>query len=281
MQLQIETTSVCNADCVFCPYTKMNETPGSRLKRLMPMDLYKKIIDEAATISRVTHLTITGLGETLLDRHLEERIAYAKDKFRPGTMIDVYTNGSYLTLERGLRLVDAGVEVIYVSLNAVTAEKRKAVMRIDDFDKVVANTHALIDELKARDSKTRVVVKAVVSKDLMEAGDTDLFLKEWGGPWDRGGNAYLHQEGNWAGVQWDMRVKMNKPCGRALDEFMVLSDGRVSACCFDGFGTKILGDLNTQSMREVYAGSVALEFRQLHNDGRRQEIPICFNCTGI
>jgi radical SAM protein with 4Fe4S-binding SPASM domain len=252
-----------------------------RAKKLMPMDLFKKIIDEAATISRITQLTLTGLGETLLDRHLDDRIRYARSKM-PDVCIDLYTNGSQLTLERGLRLVDAGITVIYVSLNAATADKRKAIMQLDDFDKVVANTHALIDELKRRKSLVRVIVKAVVSKDLMEIGDTDIMIKEWGGPWDQGGNLYLHQEGSWGnGAVWTVRVPLVKACSRALDEIMIMSDGRVSACCFDGEGDLILGDIKTQTIREVYAGEKAVAFRQAHNEGRRQEYAICKNCTGI
>ncbi len=199
----------------------------------------------------------------------------------PHVLLDIYTNGSQLTKERGLRLADAGISVIYVSLNAADGAKRKQIMALDDYDKVVAHTHALIDALKAQNSPVKVVVKAVVSKDLMEGEDIDAFMTEWGGAWDKGGHAFLHHEGNWNGIMYPMRTMPTKPCGRAINEIMVLSDGRVSACCFDAFGDKILGDLKTQTIREIYNGPIALEFRTDHMEGRRQEIPICKGCTGI
>jgi radical SAM protein with 4Fe4S-binding SPASM domain len=258
----------------------MNQTPGAREKRLMPLELFKKIIDDAVDIQLIDHVTLTGLGETLLDRLLDVRLAYTREKM-PRVLLDIYTNGSQLTKDRGLRLADAGIDVIYVSLNAADREKRLQIMKLDDYDKVVSNLHELIGALKTHPRKPKVIVKSVVSKDLMEQEDLEKFLDEWGGPHDKGGHAFLHHEGNWAGVMYPMRVKPVKPCGRALNEIMVLSDGRVSACCFDGFGEKILGDLKTQTLREMYSSPTALEFRLAHAEGRRQEIPICANCTSI
>lgn len=280
MQLQMEPISVCDARCTFCVYPQMAQTPSARVKRLMPLEDYKRIIDEVVTIPLIDQITLTGLGETLLDRHLDERIRYAREKL-PNILIDIYTNGSQLTLERGLKLEEAGLSVIYVSLNAVNRDHRLSIMGLDDYDKVVANTHSLIDTLEAKKSNMKVIVKIVASKDLMEVEDLDDFIKEWGGPYNEGGHAFWHNLGNWTGKLFDLSIKPKRACARALNEIMVLSDLRVSACCFDGFGEKILGDLNKQTLREMYMSQDALGFRQLHYEGRRSEIPICANCTAI
>jgi len=42
----------------------------------MSMDLYRKIIDEAATIESIGSLILHGLGEPLLDPNLNERLSY-------------------------------------------------------------------------------------------------------------------------------------------------------------------------------------------------------------
>lgn len=244
------------------------------------MPLFRKIIDEAADIKRINHVTLTGLGETLLDRHLEERLTYIRSKM-PYILLDIYTNGSQLTLERGLRLAATGISVIYVSINGVSKEARQQIMGLDDYDTVATETRKLIDELKRIGSSTRVIVKAVMSKDLMENADQEKFMELWGGPWEQGGNAFRHLEGNWAGVMYPVRVKPTKACARALNEIMVLSDGRVSLCCFDGEGEVVFGDLNTQTIREVFAGEKALAYRQAHVEGRRQELKLCATCTAI
>jgi organic radical activating enzyme len=270
IQLQIETTNVCNAECVFCPYPTME-----RRKGLMSLDLSAKILCDAADIPQIDAITFTGLGEPLLDRHLERRIHFAK-KLRPNWLVDVYTNGSYLTKQRADALAETGLDVLYVSLNAANRQRRLDVMKLGDYDTVVAQTRYAMDL-----GAYRVIVKAISNKDLMEQGDTDEFMQQWGGPTVHGGSAFLHLEGNWAGDTWKARTPQRTPCSRALTQIMVLWDGRVSLCCFDGEGKEILGDLNSQSLREVYNGPRALGIREAHNEGRRSEIPICAGCTAI
>lgn len=274
MQLQIECTNVCNADCVFCPYTKMTRAKGT-----MDLALFRRIVDDAATIPQIDRITITGLGEPLLDRHLPERIRYIRTKM-PNVLLDVYTNGSFLRPALTDQLIDAGLTVLYVSLNAVNAEKRQAVMKLGDYDQVVEYIHYA---QAAGAGKMQVIVKSVVAKDLMEASESTFFVQIWRGEYGNSPNgaAFQHLEGNWAGDMWPMRVQMTQPCDRALNQIMILQDGRVSLCCFDADGREILGDLTTQSIRDVFNGEKATGIRLAHVEGRRQSLPLCAGCTGI
>lgn len=275
IQLQIETTNVCMADCVFCPYSIMQRPKGT-----MPFDLYARIVDEAATIPVVEKLTLTGLGETLLDRYLLERVKYAKKVLPKGVTVDMYTNGNLLRPKTTDALIAAGLDVLYISLNATTAEKRLEIMALDDFAQVTEYTQYAL--AASAGTKTRVIVKGIASKDLMEVGEHEQFQEAWGGDWDKGGAAYLHLEGNWAGSMGQkMRTRPRNACSRALSQIMVLWDGRVSLCCFDAEGAVILGDLRVQTLREMYGSQPALGFREAHVNGRRGELPLCGTCTAI
>lgn len=288
IQVQIETTNVCQADCCFCPYSVMQRPKGT-----MSLALSKKILDEAATIPVVELVTFTGLGETLLDRYLVERVRYARHVLPAGVKIDLYTNGNLLRPHTTDALIEAGLDVLYVSLNATSAEKRQEIMKLNDFDQVVGYTKYAIDAFEQRAqaeglgdvrhrTRRRVLVKGIASKDLMEVGEHEQFQQAWGGDWDKGGAAYLHLEGNWAGsVGQKMRTQPRAACHRALSQIMILWDGRVSLCCFDAEGAVILGDTNTQTLREIYAGPKALGIREAHVEGRRSELELCRTCTAI
>ena len=104
-RLQIETCTICNAKCNFCPYpTKVRD------KTIMPMALFKKIIDEAATTAhRFDVVILSGIGEPLLDKLLDERVAYVK-KNLPKARITIFNNGSLLYPERFETLKRLGVE---------------------------------------------------------------------------------------------------------------------------------------------------------------------------
>jgi len=244
------------------------------------MPLYRKIVDEAATLPLVELLTLTGLGETLQDRFLVERIRYARRALPPGVAIDLYTAGGLLRPRLTDQLIEAGLNVLYISLNAATREKRAEIMGVDDFDAVVEQAKYAL--AASAGTRLKVIIKGIASKDLMEVGEHEDFLRAWGGRTEEGGAAFLHLEGNWAGrIGAPMRTHPTRACHRALSQIMVLWDGRVATCCFDGHGEQIFGDLTTQTIREVYNGPPAVAFREAHATGRRQEIPICAGCSAI
>ncbi|MXX04767.1 MAG: hypothetical protein F4Z49_13630, partial [Gemmatimonadetes bacterium] len=49
--ISIEGSSYCNADCIMCPRELLSRKKGN-----MPMDLYRKIIDECAENARYIRL---------------------------------------------------------------------------------------------------------------------------------------------------------------------------------------------------------------------------------
>jgi radical SAM protein with 4Fe4S-binding SPASM domain len=151
-------------------------------------------------------------------------------------------------------------------------------MGLDDFDTVVGYIDYAI---KAAVGRGKVYVKAVGAKDLIEKGEVEEFVRRWGGAYQDGGHAFVHLEGNWAGKTWPLRIVSTTPCERALDQIMVLWDGRVTGCCHMGEGEMIFGDLNTHTLREVYTSVEHVAFRQAHAEGRRGTIPTCAACTSI
>ena len=242
----------------------------------MDMGLFRKIVDDAATIPPIRTLTITGLGEPLLDRALPERLRYAHDVM--GKQLDdfsLFTNGALLNDEI-YSVMRGRLTELYVSLNAVDAIQRTEIMGLNDF----AATTQYLEGLMSRNGRPHVIVKSLVAKDLQESGHSDEFMLRWGAN-GTGNRGFLHLEGNWAGNTWKMRTRPRTSCIRAMNQIMVLWDGRVALCCFDGEGRVILGDLNTQTIREVFNGEKAVHYREAHNNGKRSELELCRDCTAI
>jgi len=244
----------------------------------MPLELHRKIVDEAATIPLFDLFTITGLGEPLLDKDLVEKVRYAREKFDPKVCIDVYTNGSFLTVEKAQELADAGLGTLMISLNAVRAVRRREIMGLDDFDRVVKTIREIMEKLKG---KMSIVVKGIVTKDLMEGDEQIQFMKKWGGRVEEGGHAFLHLEGNWAGKIYKVRTTQTMPCSRALGAIMVLADGRVCLCCQDAEGEVIFGDLNHDTLRNIYQSREYVKLRQAHIEEKRSTLFLCKDCAMI
>ena len=109
--IQIETTSICNLRCEYCP----NSTVG-RDNAFMEAETYYKIIDSLKEYIPDYSGTLAPhfYGEPLIDKRLEQFIAYTR-KILPSAVIEVYTNGELLTIDRYLALKTAGVDLFRIS----------------------------------------------------------------------------------------------------------------------------------------------------------------------
>lgn len=247
----------------------------------MSMPLFKKIIEEAATIPQIELLTITGLGETTLDPSLEARIAFARATM-PQVPIQIYTHGAHLYPAFYDRLRAAGLGSVVFSLNAVRQEQHERIMGLKGkFDAVCAN----IEHAIQFHASVPVEIHAVCNHDHFTRDDITAFYDRWG---VRGENDFgmVVVEGNWAGGNRlvGRRVGTFQPnmcCDRAISQIYVMYDGRVTTCCFDPTGKQIFGDLNLQSIRELYAGVKYVQFREDHFNDQADKYEICATCTRI
>jgi radical SAM protein with 4Fe4S-binding SPASM domain len=271
--LHLETISVCNARCLFCPYPK--EKNQARPKGRMPDELYRKIIDEAATIPEIIWINLGGLGEPCLDKGLVERVAYAK-KARPEWLIKMYTNGVYMTPDRFDALMAAGLGTVDFSVNAVSAEQHERVMGLKGKYYEVCNNvgHAI----SKANGTVDVQVKAVVNGDNFTADDQLAFIDQWGLK-PSGGYGMTVVEGNWGGENRTVRPLAGKTCMLPFYQIVVQWNGIVNLCCVDALGQYPLGDLRTQTIKEVYNSPEATSFREMHDQGRGDEHPMCRVCT--
>ncbi len=271
VRLQLETVSSCNARCRFCPYSTAGRAGGK-----MSLPLFRKIVDEAAGIRAIDSFSMQGLGEPLLDQGMEDKLRYIKAT-NTQSSIEMFTNGVALVPKRFLAIRDAGLDCLVVSLNAVNQKQHEEIMGIkNQFDRVCGH----IDfALKNRGG---CVVKVHAVQD--EEHFTDEHLAQLWKRWPGVGRGVV--EGNWSGdreMLWPDRrpYKANDACARAIQHIYVRYDGTVTTCCFDPLGKQIFGDLNKQTLRQVYASPHYVKFREDHAKNRADRWPQCRNCTRI
>src|SRR5215212_9118931 len=99
--VQIESTNICNAKCVFCPRDEMHRRQG-----IMSFDLFTKIVDECVELG-ITHVRVHNYGEPFVDRKLVEKVRYAKQKGIKE--VGMISNGSLITESVARGMVEAGL----------------------------------------------------------------------------------------------------------------------------------------------------------------------------
>ena len=99
--IDIETTAYCNFHCWYCPNSVYDR--GSDEWSIMPMKMYKKIIDDLSTFKFSGTVRPFLYGEPLLDKHLFDRLVYTRQRL-PNCNIHLSTNGTNFTQEAYDRL---------------------------------------------------------------------------------------------------------------------------------------------------------------------------------
>lgn len=260
--VQIESTNLCNAKCVFCPRDEMHRRQG-----VMAMDLYKKIVDECAALG-ITHVRVHNYGEPFLDRQLVDKVRYAKD--RGIAEVGMISNGSLITEEIARGMIEAGLDAINISVDAAGKEIFERTRVNLEYETVIGNIRTLArlrDELGRRRPK---LILSFVRQD--NSADEQAFIAEWSKVADKIHITDLH---NWAGTLHG-RSDVQFPCYRLWLTFTVLWDGRVSLCCADFDGRNILGDLRISTIAEIWNSPA-------YRDVRRQQLEhggpeICRSC---
>jgi sulfatase maturation enzyme AslB (radical SAM superfamily) len=236
--VQIESTNLCNAKCVFCPRDEMHRRQG-----VMDMDLFTKIVDECAELG-ITHVRVHNYGEPFLDKQLVEKVRYAKQ--RGIKEVGMISNGSLITEELAQGMIDAGLDAINISVDASGKEVFEHTRLNLDYDTVIGNIRTLA-RLRNASGKThpKLILSFVRQHD---SADERAFIDEWRTVADKIHITDLH---NWAGTL-DARTDVHFPCYRLWLTFTVLWDGRVSLCCADFDGRNVLGDLPAQTIAQVW-----------------------------
>lgn len=262
--VRVETTNACNARCVICPHKQM-----ARPVKQIDDALYTQIVDQCAA-NHCGEIHLHNFGEPLLDKHLEDRVRYAKEKGI--AKVKIFSNGSLLTPERARRLIEAGLDEIKVSFDGATREEFESIRRPLKFESVVGNVRqfvAIRDELR---SSMKIGVACCSTSD-REA--TMQALAELVDDFSFGKVHNWASEGQPAG-----RSKIRKPCSRLWRTFTVLASGDVALCCLDYDGQFLLGRLDSSTtIRDVFDSQPYREVRRQHRGARQAEIALCARCT--
>ncbi len=255
--LQIETTNICQAKCVFCQHNNFTEF-GT-----MTDELYNKIVIEASLALPNLQTFIPMLtGEPFCDKKIIQRIKFASAHL-PQVTIQLYTNGSLLTFEILQQLKDVPNFNLSISLNGLNPETREKVMGLKDWTHVVRMAH-YAEQIKLSYRVTMVAYP-------------EIYPEEVQGFINVGGMALQYQ--SWAGQQYPYKRNRWTSCIRALSHMTIRYNGDANLCCFDPFGKVSFGNLNKESIEEIWTSQKRQEYIVKHKEGKGNILAMCQSCT--
>jgi hypothetical protein len=275
--LMIENTNHCNAECVMCPRDTL-----SRKRGFMDFGLFEKIIKEVCSVRRkpVTHLH--GFGEPLLDRLLAERIQLAKTCGIKRTYI--VTNASLLFPETSRKIISAGLDKMKISFYGTDEVSYNNTMKRLNFEAAFQN---IKDFLRIRKEMKRRNPRLIIQYLPNETNNAKApeFRSLWSPLIDSnvGDSLNISSLHNYGGRRAYNRLgkEIVSVCYFPWTSMSVLWDGRVSTCCMDSNGVQVLGDLNSQSVQEVWNGPVLSGVRNNFRKLDYSKYPVCLSCDWV
>ena len=288
--IYLDPSSACNFKCSFCPTGHKDlVTESDYTRSVMSFSLFEKFIDNLSEFDRpIRVLRMNKIGEPLLNKRLPDMIRIAK-KSGYVDYIDLATNAALLNPNRAGQLIEAGIDRINVSLEGVNEAQylEHAKVKIN-FDEFVDNIHWLYANKHSCELTIKVPGNYLSEDNKKEFFDTfgdwcdRIFVEELAPIWpefdleDRTGLIIQTDRG-----QYQQGLEEKSVCTYIFYAMAVNADGTVSACCPDWDQKLLIGDLNTDSVKDIWNSNVMLELRKQHLRNDRKENPVCKNCGHI
>ncbi|MGQ9369478.1 radical SAM/SPASM domain-containing protein [Azospirillum sp. ST 5-10] len=279
-QINIDVTEFCNLACIHCPYEAVTKTKGVNRRNLDP-DLHRKLIDEIADAGAgvCRYIRYTGEGEPLLHPQLAEMIGYAVRT--TGLPTNLTTNGMLLNRRRIDQLLDAGVAIFDISLDAASAEVYAGIRVNGDLSVARSNVEALIERNRTLGCPAKVVVSFV--RQPANEHEAEAFRAMWTAA---GADAVVVRSrhscaGSIEAVAeelWAAAPARRLPCLYPWERLIVGPTGRFSFCPADWLHEAELGALESSTVVEVWQGPAMRRLREAHLSGNYSEHAFCGKC---
>lgn len=283
----VDPSNTCNLSCRFCPtgnkeLIRQNQRPN----KIMPLDLFKKIINDLSEFPQpIKIVRLYKEGEPLMNKHFPEMVSYAKHSEKV-LRVDTTSNGHLLNPEVNRKIVDAGLDRINISVNGVSAEQIEFYTGTKvDFAQYVKN----IRDLYNNKNQCEIYIKAIqenlsneeqkIFLDLFGEYSDYIFLERLSPAWPD--FKFNTMDMKFATGHYGQQIRERMVCPNLFYTMVINSDGTVSACVGDWARRLIVGDSRIDSVHSIWLGSKLNKLRIDHLEMKRKSIPFCDVCEVV
>jgi radical SAM protein with 4Fe4S-binding SPASM domain len=289
VSISFEPTTSCNLRCPECP---SGLRQFSRPTGMLQNDFFKQTIDEIH--KELLYLIFYFQGEPYLNPDFLKMVKYASDK---KIYTATSTNAHYLNDEAAKKTVESGLDRLIISIDGTTQDVYQQYRVGGNLEKVLEGAKNIMKWKKELKSKTPFVFFQflVVKPNEHQIEDIKRLAKEVGIDEVRFKtaqvyeyetdpnnliptiNKYSRYKKN-ADGSYSAKNKMANRCWKLQHANVITWDGLVVPCCFDKDATHQLGNLKTQSFKEIWHNG---NYKQFRNEliKSRKNIDICANCS--
>jgi MoaA/NifB/PqqE/SkfB family radical SAM enzyme len=269
--------NTCNFQCTHCYYRKYMAYPDYHTKYLT-LNLFDKIVSETCAFPHAS-IRLIGWGEPLLHPKIKQIVEHAK-QIAPANLLTLITNGYFLMPNLSKHLIESGIDLIEVSLDAASSEafqKRRMSKDLRAYTTIVHHIHETINIRDQKGSSTRIVVSFIVYPTQESEEEFAAFEEYWSKVADEVVKRPVH---SFKGILGNIRqLPMQRiPCRCLWSRCTINPFGEISVCYNDWERTAILGNLNDveTTIAKIWRDETLRKYRNEQCKGKFRGI--CANC---
>lgn len=260
---------------------------GKKRKSVMEDELFDKIVaDLAEHKDMVDKVQLYLDSEPLCDKKIPERIEKTK---RAGIRkVNISTNAALLDEVRGTKIINAGLDEIYINFDSLRKDVFESIRRKLKFEVVYEN---IINFIQLRNKlNPKIVIRIQMILQDNNADEMDDCKAHWKTRLNASDQIIVQKAHDWASAvkirQFGDEFAINNiPCIGPFGTFCIHVDGTVGLCSMDtdpypnGTTGESIGSVASKSIQEVWTDAPVQKVRDTHIAGKRHEISLCDGCA--
>ena len=228
--VEISDSGTCNRSCVFCPRSDPTWIKEFDNKEFIKKELHEKICKELSQCNYSGIVVYSGFNEPLLNKACFENIARTR-KYLPNAKIELITNGDVLNLTRIKKLFSSGLSTLLISVYDGPED-------MDKFQNLCKEANL---------DQNQFVIR---NRYLPPEKDYGITMSNRGGLME---NA-VHSINS-------LKKSIKEPCYYPSYNFFIDYNGDVLMCSHDWGKKNILGNLNDDTIIDIWMSENAKKSR--------------------
>ena len=279
--VMIQVSAKCNLGCRMCGYVGKTPNPG-----FIDTALFTHILAQLRQFGVDSIWLETAWGEPMLHPGIFELLELAR-----GFKVVLSTNITPLNQPRIERLAEFGLHYLQLSFCGFDQESYEGTYVGGKFEQVVRNLKLVHNLFRERAPATTLLISGVaLADDPRFIEKTKAFVGSLGFREEEMEFKLAHNFGGQfqvatvdadTGIHTFKDIRGQKPdlCSVLMNNPGILVDGRVTACgCLDNAGAMIIGDIRTQTLRDIMHGAPYETLLQRFMGGDLRGMPLCEKC---
>jgi radical SAM protein with 4Fe4S-binding SPASM domain len=226
-----------------CSFCPVNRNNDPRPLAKMSENTFHKIIDNLAKLDFRGVISYYSNNEPLIDNRIIEFVKYGVSEI-PNAHHQILSNGILLTEDTFQKFIDSGLNYLLID-------------NYNDKFKLNSNIKKIYDKYKKETFSLdcRIAVRFI--------------------------NQTLSNRGGTAPNKLKIKKILKAPCYFPFMQLIIRADCGVSLCCNDALGKITLGNVEEQTLEEIWFGQKHLNILKSIRENQRNDIEICKKCDII